>query len=156
MTVTVTADRAAKREPAARSSGRGPSRAAAVEQLSRADRMARGKDARAAAPLDSHAEFGPGRSRDPVGLLLDRARSRAPELVPVRHGRMLVSAFTFTRGRRCRWPRIWPARPPRGCRVQLCGDAHLSDFGAFASPERRRWARANAGPSGWNSRKPPH
>ena len=60
--------------------------------------MARGKDARAVAPLDSHAEFRAGRSRDPVGLLLGQAQSRVPELVPVRHGRMLVSAFTFYRG----------------------------------------------------------
>jgi hypothetical protein len=69
-----------------------------VEQPSRADRVARVKDARAVAPLDSHAGFRAGRSRDPVGLLLGQAQSRVPELVPVRHGRMLVSAFTFYRG----------------------------------------------------------
>ena len=66
-----------------------------MEQLSRADRVARGKDARAVASLESHADFRPGRSRDPVGLLLGQAATRVPELVPVRHGRMLVSAFTF-------------------------------------------------------------
>jgi hypothetical protein len=69
-----------------------------VEHLSRADRVARGKDARAVAPLKSHGEFAPSASRDPVGLLLSQAASRVPELVPVRHGRMLVSAFTFYRG----------------------------------------------------------
>jgi hypothetical protein len=64
-----------------------------VERLSRADRVARGKDARVVAPLDSHAGFSPGRGRDPVGLLLGQAASRVPELVPVRHGRMLDQAI---------------------------------------------------------------
>ena len=94
--MTVTADRVAARRSGARASGGSPARAA--EHLSRADRVARGKDARAAAPLESHGEFRPGASRDPVGLLLGQAQSRVPELVPVRHGRMLVSAFTFYRG----------------------------------------------------------
>src|SRR6185503_1338467 len=79
-------------------SARGPARAASVDQPSRADRVARGKDARAAAPLESHAEFSPAAKRDPVGLLLSQAKSRVPELVPIRHGRMLVSPFTFYRG----------------------------------------------------------
>ena len=96
--MTVTADGVVAGGPAARMSGRGPARAAAVEQLSRADRVARGKDARAAAPLESQAEFTPAGKRDPVGLLLEQEKTRVPELVPVRHGRMLVSAFTFYRG----------------------------------------------------------
>jgi uncharacterized protein (DUF2252 family) len=108
-----------------------------VQHLSRADRVARGKDARAAAPLDSHAEFTPGGSRDPVGLLAGQAESRVPELVPVRHGRMLVSAFTFYRGAALPMAADLAATPASGLRVQLCGDAHLSNFGAFASPERR-------------------
>src|SRR4051794_27060660 len=81
--------------PATRRSG---ARADRVVRLSRADRVARGKDARALAPLDSNDEFTPDKSRDPIGLLLEQARSRVPELVPVRHGRMLVSPFTFYRG----------------------------------------------------------
>jgi len=88
----------AARRPRASSQGssaRRPARAAPAEQLSRADRVARGKDARAVAPLESHAEFSPRAGRDPVGLLLSQAKSRVPELVPVRHGRMLVSPFTF-------------------------------------------------------------
>ena len=93
--MTVTADGVAERKSRARASRPHPARAGAVEQLSRADLAARGKQARAAAPLDSHAEFAPDRSRDPVGLLLEQAKSRVPELVPVRHGRMLVSPFTF-------------------------------------------------------------
>ena len=121
----------------AQAAGGGPARAAAVEQLSRADRVALGKDARAAAPLESHAEFIPGRSRDPVGLLLGQAKSRVPELVPVRHGRMLVSPFTFYRGAALPMAADLAGTPASGLRVQLCGDAHLSNFGAFASPERR-------------------
>ena len=89
------------------------------------------------APLDSHAEFSPGRGRDPVGLLLGQAASRVPELVPVRHGRMLVSPFTFYRGAALPMAADLAGTPSSGLRVQLCGDAHLSNFGAFASPERR-------------------
>jgi uncharacterized protein (DUF2252 family) len=107
-----------------------------VDHLSRADRVALGKDARAVAPLESHAEFNPGQGRDPVGLLLGQAQSRVPELVPVRHGRMLVSPFTFYRGAALPMAADLAGTPASGLRVQLCGDAHLSNFGAFASPER--------------------
>ena len=115
----------------------GPAQTGTVEHLSRADRVARGKDARAVAPLESQAEFAPGRSRDPVGLLLGQAESRVPELIPIRHGRMLVSPFTFYRGAALPMAADLAATPASGLRVQLCGDAHLSNFGAFASPERR-------------------
>ena len=135
--MTAKTDGAAARRSGARASGRGAARTAAVEHLSGADRVARGKDARAVAPLESHAEFRPGRSRDPVGLLLGQAQSRVPELVPVRHGRMLVSAFTFYRGAALPMAADLAGTPTSGLRVQLCGDAHLSNFGAFASPERR-------------------
>ena len=135
--MTVKTEGAASGSPAARASGKGSPRAGTVEQLSRADRMARGKDARAVAPLESHAEFAPAGSRDPVGLLLEQAKSRVPELVPVRHGRMLVSPFTFYRGAALPMAADLATTPASGLRVQLCGDAHLSNFGAFASPERR-------------------
>ena len=130
MTVT------AGKKSGARAARPGAARAGTAEQLSRADRMARGKDARAAAPLESHAEFAPAGSRDPVGLLAGQAKSRVPELVPVRHGRMLVSAFTFYRGAALPMAADLAGTPASGLRVQLCGDAHLSNFGAFASPER--------------------
>ena len=135
--MTVTADGVTGRKSGARASRPHPARAGAGEQLSRADRAARGKQARAQAPLDSHAEFAPGKSRDPVGLLLEQAKSRVPELVPVRHGRMLVSPFTFYRGAALPMAADLARTPASGLRVQLCGDAHLSNFGAFASPERR-------------------
>src|SRR5271166_524192 len=135
--MTVTTEGGVSGSPAGRASGKGSPRAGTVEQLSRADRMARGKDARAVAPLESHAEFAPAGSRDPVGLLLEQAKSRVPELVPVRHGRMLVSAFTFYRGAALPMAADLATTPASGLQVQLCGDAHLSNFGAFASPERR-------------------
>jgi uncharacterized protein (DUF2252 family) len=122
--------------PAGRASRKGPA-AGTGEQLSRADREKRGKDARAAAPLESHAEFTPGRGRDPVGLLLEQEKTRVPELLPVRHGRMLVSPFTFYRGAALPMAADLAGTPASGLRVQLCGDAHLSNFGAFASPGRR-------------------
>ena len=135
--MTVKTEGAASGNPAVRTSGKGSTRAGTVELPSRADRVARGKDARASAPLESHAEFTPDRSRDPVGLLLGQAKSRVPELVPVRHGRMLVSPFTFYRGAALPMAADLAGTPASGLRVQLCGDAHLSNFGAFASPERR-------------------
>ena len=128
---------AARRRSAVRASGKGSARAGAVEQLSRADREARGKDARAVAPLESQAEFTPDRSRDPVGLLLEQEKSRVPELLPIRHGRMLVSAFTFYRGAALPMAADLATTPTSGLQVQLCGDAHLANFGAFASPARR-------------------
>ena len=136
--MTVKTEVAARgRRPAVRASGGGRARAPAAEQLSRADREARGKDARAAAPLESNAEFAPGPSRDPVGLLLEQEKTRVPELLPIRHGRMLVSPFTFYRGAALPMAADLATTPATGLRVQLCGDAHLSNFGAFASPARR-------------------
>ena len=71
-----------------------------------------------------------------MGLLLGQAKTRVPELVPIRHGRMLVSPFTFYRGAALPMAADLATTPVSGLRVQLCGDAHLSNFGAFASPER--------------------
>ena len=126
-----------KTKEAARAPAKGSARAGTDEQLSRADREARGKDARAVAPLESQAEFTPDRSRDPVGLLLEQDKSRVPELVPIRLGRMLVSPFTFYRGAALPMAADLATTPSAGLPVQLCGDAHLANFGAFASPARR-------------------
>jgi hypothetical protein len=117
--------------------------AAADEQAKRADRpspkerVAWGKAARARVPLEAHADFRPAPSRDPVALLLRQAETRVPELVPIRHGRMLVSPFTFYRGAAIVMADDLATTPTPGLRTQLCGDAHLSNFGAYASPERR-------------------
>jgi len=99
--------------------------------------VAAGKAARQLAPLASHRDFSPAASRDPIGLLLGQAESRVPELVPVRHGRMLVSPFTYYRGAALPMAADLAGMRSSGLRVQLCGDAHLLNFGAFASPERR-------------------
>jgi uncharacterized protein (DUF2252 family) len=135
--MTVQTGSAVRRRTTAPAGGKGPARAGAAEHLTRADRVARGKDARAVAPLASHAEFTPDRSRDPVGLLLEQAKTRVPELVPIRHARMLVSPFAYFRGAALPMAADLATTPSSGLRVQLCGDAHLSNFGAFASPERR-------------------
>jgi uncharacterized protein (DUF2252 family) len=105
--------------------------------MTREQSIADGKAARARAPRESQRDFDPPASRDPVGLLLGQAESRIPELVPVRHGRMLLSPFTFYRGAALPMAADLAAGPDSGLRVQLCGDAHLSNFGAFGSPERR-------------------
>ena len=102
-----------------------------------AERRAAGKAARAQAPLEGHADVGPSEGRDPVGLLLRQAASRVPELVPIRHGRMLVSPFTFYRGAALPMAADLAGTASSGLRAQLCGDAHLSNFGAFAAPDRR-------------------
>jgi uncharacterized protein (DUF2252 family) len=120
-----------------RTSGKGQAQVRNAKQLTRVDRAARGKDARASAPLEAHAEFTPDGSRDPVGLLMEQAKSRIPELVPVRYGRMLVSPFAYFRGAALPMAVDLERTPTSGLRAQLCGDAHLSNFGAFASPERQ-------------------
>ena len=103
-----------------------------------ADRAARGKAARIAVPRESHAGFRPAANRrDPVSLLESQATSRIPELLPVRYGRMLASPFAFFRGAALLMASDLAATPVSGLRVQTCGDAHLSNFGIFASPERR-------------------
>jgi uncharacterized protein (DUF2252 family) len=106
--------------------------------LSTAERIARGKAARSEVPRSSHAVYEPSTQRpDPVDLLESQASTRVPELVPIRYGRMLVSPFTFYRGAALIMAEDLAATPRSGLNVQCCGDAHLSNFGAFASPERR-------------------
>jgi uncharacterized protein (DUF2252 family) len=101
------------------------------------ERRAHGKEARDRTPPSSHAGWGPAAGRpDPVGLLEEQNLTREADLVPVRHGRMLVSPFTFYRGAAKIMAADLAATPTAGLTVQLCGDAHLSNFGAFASPER--------------------
>jgi uncharacterized protein (DUF2252 family) len=110
----------------------------ALPHLSVAERIARGKAARLEVPRSSHASFEPSPTRaDPVELLERQAQTRVPELVPIRYGRMLLSPFTFYRGAAMLMAQDLAATPRSGLSVQCCGDAHLSNFGLFASPERR-------------------
>ena len=109
-----------------------------MEHFSVAERVARGKAARAEVPRSSHAEWEPSPlRRSPVELLEVQAQTRVPELVPVRYGRMLVSPFTFYRGAALLMASDLAGMARTGLHAQLCGDAHLSNFGAFAGPDRR-------------------
>jgi uncharacterized protein (DUF2252 family) len=102
------------------------------------ERLSQGRTARDSTPPSSHSGWSPAADRpDPVGLLEQQDRTREPDLVPVRHGRMMVSPFTFYRGAAKIMAVDLKDTPVAGLRVQLCGDAHLSNFGMFASPERR-------------------
>jgi len=102
-----------------------------------ADRAADGRAARARTPRRSHAEWAPATGRpDPVELLRAQERTRVADLVPIRHERMLASPFAFYRGAAAIMAADLAPTPQSGLRVQLCGDAHLSNFGGFASPDR--------------------
>ena len=110
----------------------------AVPHLTFDERVKLGKEARARAPRSSQAEFSPTPNRpDPVSLLERQATTRVPELVPIRYGRMLVSPFTFFRGAALIMASDLATTPRSGLTAQVCGDAHLSNFGLFASPERK-------------------
>jgi uncharacterized protein (DUF2252 family) len=110
----------------------------AAGRLVPAERAARGQAARARVPRASHAEFSPPPDRpDPVGLLEEQAKSRVPELVPLRYGRMMASPFTYFRGAALPMASDLATTAVSGLAVQACGDAHLSNFGIFGSAERR-------------------
>ena len=102
------------------------------------DRKAKGLEARDRVAPSSHTKWRPAADRpDPVALLEEQDTTREPDLVPVRHGRMMVSPFTFYRGAAKIMAADLKDTPVAGLETQLCGDAHLSNFGLFASPERR-------------------
>jgi uncharacterized protein (DUF2252 family) len=108
-----------------------------AEHFTAEERASMGKAARTQAPLESHAEWAPSPYRvDPVTLLEEQAETRVPELVPIRYGRMMVSPFAFYRGAAYLMAADLASTPRSGLRVQTCGDAHLVNFGMFASPER--------------------
>jgi uncharacterized protein (DUF2252 family) len=118
--------------------GRAPGQAGRVEHLTPAERAVRGTAERKLAPLSAHGEWRPSSDRpDPVALLEEQATSRVQELVPIRYGRMLVSPFTFYRGAAYLMASDLASAPRTSLSVQLCGDAHLSNFGVFAAPDRR-------------------
>ncbi|MGE0025575.1 MAG: DUF2252 domain-containing protein [Thermoleophilia bacterium] len=108
-----------------------------VSHLTRAERVARGRAARKATPRSSHAELDVASRADPVALLESQAATRVPELVPIRRGRMLASPFAFYRGAALVMASDLSRTPVSGIRAQVCGDAHLANFGAFGTPERR-------------------
>jgi uncharacterized protein (DUF2252 family) len=121
--------RLSKQDPSVLANGR--------VRLSSDERVKQGKSARRAAPRSSHARHQrPVDSRNPIELLEEQAQTRVPELVPIRYGRMLVSPFAYFRGAALPMTADLAAAPTSGLMVQICGDAHLSNFGIFGSPER--------------------
>jgi uncharacterized protein (DUF2252 family) len=116
-------------------------RAKGVEQVSHftpAERAARGKAARSEVPRSAHSDWEPASGRsDPVEMLEEQAQTRLPELGPIRYGRMLISPFAFFRGGAYLMAADLSAGPRTGLHAQLCGDAHLTNFGIFAAPDRR-------------------
>jgi uncharacterized protein (DUF2252 family) len=112
--------------------------AKSAPKLTVQESIERGREARARVPRSSHAAFSPSRRRpDPVALLEEQSATRVPELVAIRYGRMLASAFAFFRGAALVMAADLASTPDSGIRAQICGDAHLANFGAYASPERR-------------------
>jgi len=152
---------AAKSQPAARSRPAATSRPAAKSQppatstrgrgrsqqsgwpapgslSSPGDRASYGKSIRTLVPREEHAAFHlPADRRDPLDLLEGQARTRLPDLVPVRYGRMSASPFAYFRGAALPMASDLSGTPTTGLQVQACGDAHLSNFGLFGTPERR-------------------
>ncbi|MGZ4570734.1 MAG: DUF2252 domain-containing protein [Blastococcus sp.] len=108
------------------------------ERLTVEERVARGRATRRDSPRSGHGRWQPASDRpDPIALLEQQARTRVQDLIPIRYGRMLVSPFTFFRGAAAIMAADLAGTPESGVTVQLCGDAHLSNFGLFGSPERR-------------------
>jgi uncharacterized protein (DUF2252 family) len=102
------------------------------------ERYAAGKALRDKCPREAHAEYKPSKNRrDAVEMVLASEKGRMPELLPLRHGRMVQSAFTFYRGSALAMAADLSSTPATGVRVQCCGDAHLCNFGGFATPERK-------------------
>jgi uncharacterized protein (DUF2252 family) len=102
------------------------------------ERMTVGRAGRKGAPRSAHAEWSPAPDRpDPVDVLEQQGTTRVPELLPIRHGRMLLSPFTFFRGAAAIMAADLDGTPTSGLHAQLCGDAHLSNFGIYAAPDRR-------------------
>jgi uncharacterized protein (DUF2252 family) len=108
-----------------------------VVHLRPEERAAVGKAARKALGRSTHAAWDPPADRfDPIGVLEEQAKSRVPDLVPIRYARMATSAFAFYRGAAAIMARDLASMPNTGLVAQLCGDAHISNFGVFGSPER--------------------
>ncbi len=126
---------------------------------SRAAKAKRGRAARHTVPLAALGELDATADTDAVALLEQQTVGRVPDLVPVRYGRMLVSAFTFYRGAALLMAADLAQGARTGLTVQLCGDAHLSNFGLFASPERRLvfdvndFDETNPGPFEWDVKR---
>ena len=131
----------ARRSPPARNAPGHPDPRAgsgATATLESSESAERGRAARKEVPRSDHGDWAPALDRpDPVALLEHQAAARVQDLVPIRYGRMLVSPFTFYRGAAAVMAADLARTPDSGIIVQSCGDAHISNFGAFAAPDRR-------------------
>lgn len=109
-----------------------------MSRPSREEQYAEGKSLREKYPRKAHGEWkAPDGRPDPISLLEQSNKGRVPELIPIRHGRMLRTPFTFYRGAALNRAADLAGTPATGLRVQACGDCHLLNFGGFATPERR-------------------
>src|SRR5213076_919710 len=117
---------------------RAPGRNASTGERDHHERATSGKTAQREVRRGSHGDWAPAPDRpDPIALLEEQAATRDQSLVPIRHGRMAASAFAFFRGAAYVMAADLAGTPSSGITVQLCGDAHLSNFGGFAAPDRR-------------------
>jgi len=123
-------------------------------------RQARGRGARQNASRSSHAVWHPAPDRpDPVVMIANQEITRVPELLPIRHERMLATPFTFYRGAAIIMAADLATQPDTGLRVQACGDAHLANFGGFMAPDRRivfdmnDFDETNPGPFEWDVKR---
>jgi len=131
-----------------------------INTATRAERYAAGKALRARVSRASHGDWAAATDRpDPISLLEGSNRTRVQELVPIRYGRMSLSPFAFLRGSAGVMASDLANTPASGIRVQICGDAHLSNFGFFATPERNMVFDVNdfdetrPGPWGWDLKR---
>ena len=107
-------------------------------ELQSGESTERGRAARKVSPRSAHGDWTPEPDRpDPIAVLTAQAATRVAELVPIRYGRMLFSPFTFYRGAAAVMAADLASTPVSGIAVQACGDAHISNFGGFAAPDRR-------------------
>jgi uncharacterized protein (DUF2252 family) len=140
-------------------SNNGPAGVPGVVRRTVSERAVSGRAVRATAPRTSHVTLSVDGARDPIAILAGQASSRVSELVPIRHGRMLESPFAFFRGAAAVMARDLVSTPSAGLRVQLSGDAHLLNFGGYASPERAMVFDLNdfdetlAGPFEWDVKR---
>jgi uncharacterized protein (DUF2252 family) len=127
-----------RKRPATSSKKQSPAPGVEAQGLTRKEHYAAGKALRASCPREEHAAWkAPSDRRDPVELVLSAEKGRLRELLPLRHGRMVRSAFTFYREAALTMAADLATTPSTGLRVRCCGDAHLCNFGGFATPERR-------------------
>ena len=139
---------AARRSPATATAESGPE-----------DRSRAGKQRRREVPRSSHATWSPAPDRDPVALLQQQGTQREQDLLPIRHQRMLVSPFTYYRGAALPMAADLATTPTTHLTAQLCGDAHLSNFGMFGTPERHLYFDVNdfdetlPGPFEWDVKR---